>query len=254
MKREEAAQRIQRAWASRPRVCIVCFEPRAPFDVGCAHPCCGGCLARHALAHLSSVAWPSCPTCRAPIARSRLRSLLLLPSSSGTWPPFEGWPDSADDPGRPASADELLGRLDARQAERDAPPSTTDRVLAAEFGRWARTSDARRCPQCDAVIVKDGGCSQMRCTRCDHAFRWEAAARPRVALRPCAQPPFVRRATAWRRTSALELRLIELLAWVDLRCVDPVLRPVRERREQAAAAAARLRAAQEKWPTLWIAV
>ncbi|KAG9202463.1 hypothetical protein G6514_004439 [Epicoccum nigrum] len=36
--------------------------------------------------------------------------------------------------------------------------------------------DARRCPNCQLVIEKDGGCSSMRCGGCEKFFNWEEAA------------------------------------------------------------------------------
>lgn len=34
---------------------------------------------------------------------------------------------------------------------------------------------ARLCPRCEAPIIKDGGCNNMRCTRCDLYFHWRQA-------------------------------------------------------------------------------
>lgn len=36
--------------------------------------------------------------------------------------------------------------------------------------------DARRCPNCQLVIEKDGGCSSMQCGGCEKFFNWEEAA------------------------------------------------------------------------------
>lgn len=35
--------------------------------------------------------------------------------------------------------------------------------------------DARRCPQCQYIIIKDGGCDHMECEVCNYTFDWEQA-------------------------------------------------------------------------------
>lgn len=35
--------------------------------------------------------------------------------------------------------------------------------------------ELRRCPQCCALIVRDGGCDHMRCSSCNFAFDWKAS-------------------------------------------------------------------------------
>jgi IBR domain, a half RING-finger domain len=41
-------------------------------------------------------------------------------------------------------------------------------------------SNTRFCPQCHVPIVKDGGCSNMQCTRCKHSFTWKEEAMPNM--------------------------------------------------------------------------
>lgn len=36
--------------------------------------------------------------------------------------------------------------------------------------------DAKRCPNCQLVIERDGGCSSMFCTGCQKSFNWDVAA------------------------------------------------------------------------------
>jgi len=33
-------------------------------------------------------------------------------------------------------------------------------------------SNTKECPQCDATIIKDGGCQYIRCGTCNHGFCW----------------------------------------------------------------------------------
>ena len=35
------------------------------------------------------------------------------------------------------------------------------------------TLNTQRCPNCNVRIEKNGGCSHMHCSRCDHHFTWE---------------------------------------------------------------------------------
>lgn len=38
--------------------------------------------------------------------------------------------------------------------------------------------DTQTCPKCRALIEKNGGCSAMRCTRCNTTFSWQELAAP----------------------------------------------------------------------------
>lgn len=35
------------------------------------------------------------------------------------------------------------------------------------------------CPRCHVRIEKNGGCSNMHCTRCNHSFRWDTIETPK---------------------------------------------------------------------------
>jgi ariadne-1 len=43
--------------------------------------------------------------------------------------------------------------------------------LDDETANWF-SSNTKECPQCDASIVKDGGCQYIRCGTCKHGFCW----------------------------------------------------------------------------------
>ncbi|EQC30186.1 hypothetical protein SDRG_12038 [Saprolegnia diclina VS20] len=45
-----------------------------------------------------------------------------------------------------------------------------------EYRLWCRTHAAQRCPSCSATIQKNGGCSHMKCTNCQHHFCWRCHA------------------------------------------------------------------------------
>jgi len=41
--------------------------------------------------------------------------------------------------------------------------------------------DVQRCGHCGAPTIRNGGCSQMTCTQCNHQWRWDVTARPVIA-------------------------------------------------------------------------
>ena len=48
--------------------------------------------------------------------------------------------------------------------------SLLEEILNAERMESLNT---QRCPKCNIKIEKNGGCSHMHCTRCDHHFTWQ---------------------------------------------------------------------------------
>ena len=59
------------------------------------------------------------------------------------------------------------------------PPESTPPTLTAaderRFRRTARRLHMKRCPECSAPIVKNGGCDHMMCMACQKHFSWRAA-------------------------------------------------------------------------------
>jgi len=53
-------------------------------------------------------------------------------------------------------------------------PAIMTREELALIADMARLG-ARRCPRCQFMITKDGGCSHMTCGECDHQFDWYRA-------------------------------------------------------------------------------
>ncbi|KAF2849188.1 hypothetical protein T440DRAFT_355170, partial [Plenodomus tracheiphilus IPT5] len=45
-----------------------------------------------------------------------------------------------------------------------------------EILKFMQSKDGRRCPNCQLVIEKDGGCSSMLCSGCKKFFNWDSAA------------------------------------------------------------------------------
>jgi hypothetical protein len=41
--------------------------------------------------------------------------------------------------------------------------------------------NTQHCPNCHVRIEKNGGCSHMHCSRCDHRFTWEPIQKPEVS-------------------------------------------------------------------------
>jgi hypothetical protein len=41
--------------------------------------------------------------------------------------------------------------------------------------------NTQHCPNCHVRIEKNGGCSHMHCSRCDHHFTWESIQKPEVS-------------------------------------------------------------------------
>merc|ERR1711916_325708 len=37
---------------------------------------------------------------------------------------------------------------------------------------WVAASKSKRCPRCKTPIIKNGGCSHMKCMHCKHEFCW----------------------------------------------------------------------------------
>lgn len=48
----------------------------------------------------------------------------------------------------------------------------TCRRVDKRLKHWKRHHDVRACPNCKAVIEKQGGCSHMKCVQCDQEFCW----------------------------------------------------------------------------------
>ena len=41
--------------------------------------------------------------------------------------------------------------------------------------------NTQRCPRCHVQIEKNGGCSHMHCSRCDHNFTWHETDKPEIS-------------------------------------------------------------------------
>lgn len=46
-----------------------------------------------------------------------------------------------------------------------------------------QTKDGKRCPNCQLVIEKDGGCDSMFCIGCQKYFNWATAGRPTTIMK-----------------------------------------------------------------------
>ena len=83
-------------------------------------------------------------------------------------------PIAAGKPRRcPECSDALPARFNINTLVRGATP--LDIAVDAETQRWL-AGHAQRCPKCRTWIEKSGGCEEMMCMRCGHAFCWNCMA------------------------------------------------------------------------------
>ncbi|CBX99493.1 hypothetical protein IAQ61_005255 [Plenodomus lingam] len=64
-----------------------------------------------------------------------------------------------------------------------------------EILKLMQSKDGRRCPNCQLVIEKDGGCNSMLCSGCNKYFNWDSAASAIAGSRKA--EPFLRNAAPY---------------------------------------------------------
>jgi len=60
------------------------------------------------------------------------------------------------------------------QVQRASAPRLSPSRAERAFARWARSNHLKRCPGCNAIIEKRGGCNHMSCGACHHSFSWDS--------------------------------------------------------------------------------
>merc|ERR1712046_20236 len=129
--------------------CSICLEvcSETPMKLNCGHWFCQPCLAQHVAFILQARQEPWCPLCRCKLSSGEVSVLCpFTPSISDL---------------TPAEPRSLLSEVRDRRANRS-------------FKRACRKHHFKRCPNCQVVIQKDGGCDHMTCQSCTRPFSWES--------------------------------------------------------------------------------
>eukprot|EP00929_Paragymnodinium_shiwhaense_P111179 TRINITY_DN7883_c0_g1_i1.p1 TRINITY_DN7883_c0_g1~~TRINITY_DN7883_c0_g1_i1.p1 ORF type:complete len:376 (+),score=74.22 TRINITY_DN7883_c0_g1_i1:133-1260(+) len=131
--------------------CAICLET-APADgkamLSCGHIFCRCCLSMYARKATQDKRKPVCPTCRREVTPTELDVLLSLLR-----------PEQV----RACSRQNLAALL-----------SPEEEAAQKAFLELARSMNLKRCPICQVIIEKNGGCDQMTC-RCGNVFDWRQA-------------------------------------------------------------------------------
>lgn len=141
--------------------CPIClYSPSSPRALGCSHVFCLECLVRHLERSLR------CPLCAEALHEADAVHILEQAHQQSL------------------ITAEQLDRLTVSIAEWSSQgivniepslffPSAENSTRAQRaFERWARSSHVKCCPSCQAPIMKNGGCNNMRCTQCNASFNW----------------------------------------------------------------------------------
>jgi len=176
--------------------CAICIEETKLIPLGhCHHAFCRECLAHWFNISTNGVTRPKCPhpDCNMPVSIYDIQAVLgkekadyadqlLLQRALAEMPDFRWCPHCnsggffRDD----CHNAECLncGYEFCTECHQKAHPGMTCQQKTMETvgcrvftGRWM-SENTKKCPACHVPICKNGGCSHMRCSRCNYEFCW----------------------------------------------------------------------------------
>ncbi|KAF1947441.1 hypothetical protein EJ02DRAFT_333940 [Clathrospora elynae] len=88
--------------------------------------------------------------------------------------------------------------------------------------KFMQAKDGKRCPNCQLVIEKDGGCDSMFCAGCHKFFNWASAA---SAISGAKKPeaPFIHNAPHWTNPGPVTCEMDGILGKKDSKDTAPVV-------------------------------
>jgi len=177
-------------------VCQICLEETKLIPLGhCHHAFCKSCLSNWFRSNSNGVTRPQCPHtgCNVPVSIYDVRAVLgedeagridqlLLQRTLAEMPDFRWCPRCSNGgffQGKCPDAEcTNCGYKFCTECQQEAHPGMTCRekclqMVDAKVGsmHWISTN-TKPCPGCHAPICKNGGCSHMRCSRCNYEFCW----------------------------------------------------------------------------------
>lgn len=212
-------------------ICLCSFasspdEAQQQMNLGCSHGLCAGCLYTYAQMKLSCRNPVRCPCCAVPVSFDVLSALFAIKPAAlavrarlNKSIPASHDPDAdlfmravqtiqeaaLREPTEPAADEAETSAAERRRARR------ADSCAERAFESWSRNNHIKLCPSCSVPIVKNGGCSSMRCTRCQTSFRWDSLplACPCAGYHYSAKPPFIQRCAHIQREQLPRRRELE---------------------------------------------
>jgi len=181
--------------------CEICMEETKLIPLGhCHHAFCKSCLAHWFRSSSNGVTRPQCPHsgCNLPVSVYDIKAVLgdaeadrvdqlMLQRCLAEMPDFRWCPRCSyggffvDQEGAIKQCKDAVcgscGYMFCTQCHQEAHPGITcaskclQKIGVARSERWM-SENTKPCPACHVPIVKNGGCSHMKCSRCHYEFCW----------------------------------------------------------------------------------
>mmetsp|Transcript_26669 Transcript_26669/g.50548 ORF Transcript_26669/g.50548 Transcript_26669/m.50548 type:complete len:531 (-) Transcript_26669:991-2583(-) len=188
--------------------CFICmdeYRPSSVFTIStCSHQFCRTCMSTYVVSKINSnMVGPRGMVCPDPYCKEEERSLteddMRLVLSTQSWrfrqylklrnrylidsDPNMKWCNECSDGvvglnkhtwkwSVPCSNENCHAKCCPRCALPSHPFTTCSRAMQRHTGMYMANNNCKRCPSCNSMIEKDGGCNHMTCSQCGHNFCW----------------------------------------------------------------------------------